>query len=71
MFSPPKFPINADGKRKVGMGWGGGGGAKGDLSRRDGPRFQIRQSNVCGGGCKGGRDTKRGLRRYNCRSGPL
>ena len=63
MFSPPKFPINADGKRKVGM--------KGDLSRRDGPRFQIRQSNVCGGGGKGGRDTKRGLRRYNCRSGPL
>ena len=60
MFSPPKFPINADGKRKVGMGWGG-----------DGPRFQIRQSNVCGGGGKGGRDTKRGLRRYNCRSGPL
>ena len=37
MFSPPKFPINADGKRKVGMGWVGGGG--GDERRPQSPRW--------------------------------
>ena len=39
--------------------WGEGGAVKrGDPGRRDGPRLQIRQSNVCRGGGEGGRRGK-------------
>ena len=43
-----ELPINVD------VGRGGGVAVKrGDPGRRDGPRLQIRQSNVCRGGREG------------------
>ena len=63
MFSPPKFPINADGKRKVGMGWGGGGGGGGrrketsvaemDLASKSGNQMSVEEE-ARGGGIQSG-----------------
>ena len=56
MFSPPKFPINADGKRKVGMGWVGGGGgrketsvAEMDLASKSGNQMSVEEEAKGGG----------------------